>query len=81
MCYSYGMSIGLTEWIVITLVFLLLFGRNLASLGAKLGRFTANLKGQGGGQPQELGQSVRKAAELYMKARKLWRGARSPFSL
>jgi Sec-independent protein translocase protein TatA len=75
------MSIGLTEWIVITLVFLLLFGKNLAKIGAQLGRFTAALKGGTPGQPQELQKSVRKAADLYLKARKLWRGARSPFSL
>lgn len=74
------MSIGLTEWIVITLVFLLLFGKNLAKVGAQVGRFTAGLRGTPG-QPQELQKSVRKAAELYLKARKLWRGARSPLSL
>ena len=75
------MSIGLTEWIVMTLVFLLLFGRNLARIGAQLGRWTAALKGGSAGQPQELQKSVRKAANLYFKARRLWRGARSPFSL
>lgn len=75
------MSIGLTEWIVITLVLLLLFGKNLARIGAQLGRWGASLKGGPAGQPQELQKSVRRAAELYMKARKLWRGARSPFSL
>jgi len=76
------MSIGLTEWIVITLLFLLLFGKNLARIGSQLGRLTASLKGGAGGQqPQELQKSLRKASDLYLKARKLWRGARSPFSL
>jgi Sec-independent protein translocase protein TatA len=67
------MSIGLTEWIVITLVFLLLFGRNLARIGAQLGRWTAALKGGSAGQSENV-QAVRKAADVYLKARKLWRG-------
>ena len=80
------MSIGLTEWLVITLVFLLLFGKNLAKIGQELGRFTQHLRAGAAGKTDgkggdDAGSAARQTAELFLKARKFMRSARSPFSI